>query len=150
MIYRLIFITFLSVYSFANDTIYFLPKQADEVKSEIISLINNAQKTVDVVVYSFDDKKLVNALKKAAKNDIDVTVIYGKSKLKFHKKINQIIPKRKQHIKLAIIDNKIAIFGSANWKKESFGKNYEIINITDEKEKVERFKEIIKQIKKEN
>ena len=150
MIKKLFLVLALAVSSVALDRIYFLPKEAKEVKSEIIDLIENAKKSIDVVVYSFDDKKLVKALKKAAKDDIEVTVIYGKSKLKFHKKINQITTKRKQHIKLAIIDKSIAIYGSANWKKEAFGENYEIINITDDKSRVQRFNEIIKEIKKEN
>jgi len=150
MIKKLFLVLALSLSAVALDKIYFLPKEAKEVKSEIIDLIENAKKSIDVVVYSFDDKKLVKALKKAAKDDIDVTVIYGKSKLKFYKKINLITTKRKQHIKLAIIDNSIAIYGSANWKKEAFGENYEIINITDDPKRVERFNEIIKEIKKEN
>jgi len=150
MIKKLFLVFILSTFAIALDKIYFLPKEAKEVKSQIISLIKNAKESVDVVIYSIDDKKLVKALKKAAKSDIDVTIIYGKSKLKFHKKINLITPKRKQHIKLAIIDNSIAIYGSANWKKESFGENYEIINITDDPKRVQRFIEIIKEIKKEN
>ena len=150
MIKKLLVVFLLHLHLFALDTIYFLPKQADEVKSEIISLIQNAKLKIDVVVYSIDDKKLTKALKVAAKNDVNVTVIYGKSKLKFHKKIKLITTKRKQHIKLAIIDERIAIYGSANWKKESFKENYEIINITDDPKRVVKFKEIIEQIKKEN
>ena len=150
MIKKLLLVFTFSLHLFAFDTIYFLPNQAKEVKSEILKLIKNAEKSVDVAIYSIDDKSFTKALKKAAKNGVEVTVIYGKSKLKFHKKIKLITTKRKQHIKLAIIDDKIAIYGSANWKKESFGKNYEILNITDDSTRVERFKEIIQEIKKEN
>jgi phosphatidylserine/phosphatidylglycerophosphate/cardiolipin synthase-like enzyme len=147
---KLLLIVLLSYSLFALDTIYFLPDQAKEAKTKIIDLIENAKSSVDVAMYSIDEKDFTKALKKAAKNGVEVTLIYGKSKLKFYKKINLIETKRKQHIKLAIIDNKIAIFGSANWKKESFKKNYEIINITDESHKVKRFQGIFQQIKQEN
>lgn len=145
----LVFI-FLSISVFAYDTIYFLPDQAKEAKKQMITLLEEAKESIDVAVYSIDEKDFTKALKKASKNGVKVTVVYEKSKLKFYKKIELIQTKRKQHIKLAIIDNKIAIFGSANWKKESFKENYEIINITDDPSKVKRFKQIIDQIKKEN
>jgi phosphatidylserine/phosphatidylglycerophosphate/cardiolipin synthase-like enzyme len=150
MLKKLFFFLVLSTTIFAFDKIYFLPNQAVKAKKEIISLLENAKESIAVAMYSLDEKDFTKALKKASKNGVRVSVVYGKSKLKFYKNIELIKPKRKQHIKLAIIDNKIAIFGSANWKKESFGDNYEIINITDDREKVQRFIEIMKQIKKEN
>ncbi len=150
MMFKSLLLFLFSLQLIAYDTIYFLPDQAKEVKKEIIHLIKNANSSVDVAMYSIDEKDFSKALKKASKNGAKVTLIYGKSDLKFSKKIKLIETKRKQHIKLAIIDSKIAIFGSANWKKESFKENYEIINITDEPKKVKRFMQIIDQIKKEN
>ncbi len=147
-LFKLFFLLILlTTSSIALDKIYFLPKEVDEAKNKILKLINNANHTIDIAMYSLDYKKFYKALKKASKNGIDITIINGKSKLKFYKKIRLIQTKRKQHIKLAIIDNKYAIFGSANWKKESFGENYEILNITDEKKKVNRFIEIFKELK---
>ncbi len=150
MVKKFLLLCFFSFSLFAYDTIYFLPDQAKEAKKQMISLLEEARESIDVAVYSIDEKDFTKALKKASKNGAKVTVISEKSKLKFYKKIELIKTKRKQHIKLAIIDSKIAIFGSANWKKESFKENYEIINITDDVEKVKRFIEIIDQIKKEN
>ncbi|MCK5110244.1 MAG: DUF1669 domain-containing protein [Arcobacteraceae bacterium] len=143
-----IFITSTSVY--AKDEIYFLPKDSQIVKERILKIINNADKKIDIAMYNFSYKKFHKALKKASKKSVDVTIIYGKSKLKFYKKLKLIQTKRKQHIKLAIIDNKFAIFGSANWTKESFEDNYEIINITDDKQKVKEFIKIFKELKEEN
>ncbi len=150
MIKSIVLFAVLGLHLFAQDTIYFLPKEADEVKNKIITLIKNAKESIDVAMYNIDDKKFAKALKTASKNGVDVSIIYEKSKLKFYKNIKLISTQRKQHIKLAIIDDKFAVYGSANWKKESFGENYEIINITDDPKKIKRFQQIIKQIKKEN
>lgn len=150
MVQKIVFILCFHLSLFAIDTLYFLPEQAKEAKKTILELIENASYSVDVAMYSIDEKDFTKALKKAAKNGAKVTLIYGKSDLKFSKKIKLIETQRKQHIKLAIIDQKFAIFGSANWKEESFKENYEIINITDDKDKVTRFVQIIEQIKKEN
>jgi len=150
MLKHILFFFVFSCSVFAYDRVYFLPNEAKEVKNQIISLIENADRSIDIAMYSIDEKDFTKALKKASKNGVKITVFYGKTKLKFHKKIDLIETKRKQHIKLAIIDDKTVIYGSANWKKESFGKNYEIINITDESLKVQRFVDIMDQLKNEN
>jgi len=147
---KLLIVCLLVVASFGYDKIYFLPTEAKIAQKEIVELIENAKSNIDIVMYNIDYKKFEKALRKASKNGVNVSIIYEKSKLKFHKNIKLIKTKRKLHIKLAIIDNKFAIYGSANWKKESFEENYEIINITDEKEKIKKFQQIVEQIKREN
>ena len=147
---KLLIVCFLVVSSFGYDKIYFLPNESKIAQKEIVELIENAKLNIDIVMYNIDYKKFEKALKKASKNGVNVSVVYEKSKLKFHKNIKLIKTKRKLHIKLAIIDNKFAIYGSANWKKESFEENYEIINITDEEEKIKKFQQIVEQIKREN
>jgi phosphatidylserine/phosphatidylglycerophosphate/cardiolipin synthase-like enzyme len=136
--------------TFALDKVYFLPQDAKDAKQDILNLIENSQTKIDIAMYNFSYKKFQKALKKASKNGVDVTIIYGKTKLKFSKKIKLIQTKRKQHIKLAIIDDKFAIYGSSNWTKDSFSKNYELINITDDKKRLEEFKKLFKQLKEEN
>ena len=131
---KIFFILLLSVNIFAYDNLYFLPDQADESKKEIIELIENAKDKIDIAMYNLSYKKFVKALKKAHKKGIEVTVIYDKSDLKIPEEFKIIKLKRKQHIKLAIIDDKVVIYGSANWTKDSFGKNYELVNITNDKE----------------
>ena len=148
--FLLLFMLSLSTSLYAKDKIYFLPKESKEAKKDIIKLIEKSNKKIDIAMYNFSYKKFYKALKKASKSGVDVTLIYGKSKLKLDKSFKLIETKKKQHIKLAIIDNQYVIFGSANWKKESFGENYEIINITDDKKKVKRFIEIFKELKEEN
>jgi len=148
--YLLLFMILISSSLYGKDKIYFLPNEADIAKEDIVKLLKNADTSIDIAMYNFTYKKFNKAIKKAIKNDVKVTIIYNKTKLKFDKKIELIKTKRKQHIKLAIIDDKYAIYGSANWKKESFGENYEIINITDDKKRVKKFIEIYKKLKEEN
>ncbi len=147
LIFNFFLVLFLSTSSFCFDKIYFLPKEASEVKAHIEKLIKNSNHKIDIAMYNFSYKRFHKALKKASKDGVDINIIYGKSKLKFYKKIKLIQTKRKQHIKLAIIDDKFAIYGSANWTKESFGENYEIINITDDKQKIKKFIKIFKELK---
>jgi phosphatidylserine/phosphatidylglycerophosphate/cardiolipin synthase-like enzyme len=127
-----------------------MPNDSKKAKQHIINLLENANQTIDIAMYNFTYKKFNNAIKKAIKNGVKVTIIYNKTTLKFNKKIDLIKTKRKQHIKLAIIDNKFIIYGSANWKKESFGDNYEIVNITDDKSRVKKFIKIYKKLKEKN
>ena len=148
MISKIIVLFFIFVLnSYALDKIYFLPSEAKEAKKDIVKIFQNSTKSIDIAIYSFTYKKFLKALKKAAKNGSHITIYYDKTKLKFPKKFKLIEPKRKLHIKLAIADEKYVIFGSANYKKESFSKNYEIINITDDKQKAREFIKIVKKIK---
>jgi phosphatidylserine/phosphatidylglycerophosphate/cardiolipin synthase-like enzyme len=144
---KILLIYILSFNLYALDKIYFLPKQSEEVKIDIIYLLNNSKKTIDIAMYNFTYDRFNNALNKAIKNGVHITLINMKLKLKLNKKIKLIKSKRKLHIKLAIIDNKFVIYGSANWKKKSFNENYEIINITDDKLKLKRFIGIFRELK---
>lgn len=148
--YIIFFMIFISSSLFGKDKIYFLPNEADIAKEKIVKLLKNADTSIDIAMYNFTYKKFNKAIKKAVKNGAKVTIIYNKTKLKFSKEIELIKTKRKQHIKLAIIDDKYAIYGSANWKKESFGENYEIVNITDDKQRVKKFIEIFRELKIKN
>lgn len=149
MVFKIVLTLLLSIYSFALDEIYFLPYDNEKVVQDISKILKEADSSIDIAMYNFTYKKFAKLLKKASKRDVDVTIIYYKTKLKFYKKINLLQTKRKQHIKLAIIDDKFAIYGSANWKKESFKDNYEIINITDDENKIKKFKEIFDRLKRD-
>lgn len=136
--------------SYALDKIYFLPKDSKKAKDHIVKLLNNADKKIDIAIYNFSYEKFYKALKKASKKDVKITVFYGKTELKFTKKIKAKKTKRKLHTKLAIIDKNIVIFGSANWTKKSFKENYEVVHITDDKKTVKKYNDFFTQLKEEN
>lgn len=133
---------------FSIDTLYFMPKDGKQYQKDLISLLENAKSSIKISMYNFEYKKLARILKKKARNGVDVVVFYYKKDVEFYKKIDAIqVKRRKLHTKLAIIDNKIIIFGSANWSKKSFRRNYEMNYISDRKDLVEQTLHFFENIK---
>jgi len=133
---------------FSIDTLYFMPQDGKQYQKDLISLLENAKSSIKISMYNFEHKKLARILKKKARNGVDVVVFYYKKNVEFYKKIDAIqVKRRKLHTKLAIIDNKTIIFGSGNWSKKSFKKNYEMNYITDQKDLVEQTLHFFENIK---
>ncbi|WP_200762713.1 phospholipase D-like domain-containing protein [Nitrosophilus alvini] len=133
-------------------TLYVMPKESKEALSALLDSIDKAKSKIDVAIYSFTHKKIAKRLKNAAKRGVKVRIIFDKksninykrSQLRYLAKYSNIDiylinGKRfknrkyfgKMHMKLAIIDNRRLIFGSANWSNSGFGKNYELLYIID-------------------
>ena len=127
-----------------------MPNDKNIVKLEVIKLINNSNSSIDIAMYNINYKKIIKALNKASKNGVNINIFYEKKKGKFHKNIKFFKTKAKLHTKIAIFDKTIVYFGSANWKKKSFKQNFEVINITNEKNKVEKFNEFFIKLKENN
>ncbi len=143
--------------SFASSEIYFLPKEAKKSRDKIISLIDNSKSSIDLAMYNLSYKKLINSLIDASKRGVNVKIYLDKAKIKKSDKINKLIKKsgieykileKKNHLKLLMVDKKIAIFGTANWTKESFGDNYELIFLTSKKNEIEKIKAIFSSLEK--
>lgn len=154
-----ILLVFLLVFSssFASSEIYFLPKEAKESRDKIISIIDNSKSSIDLAMYNLSYKKLINSLIDASKRGINVKIYLDKSKFKKSDKINKLLEKsgieykildKKNHLKLLLIDKKIAVFGTANWTKESFGDNYELIFMTSKKSDIKKIKDIFSSLEK--
>jgi len=160
----LLSITFFTTLAFANSSIqnsainnelYFFPKQADDAKDRIVSLIEDSKDSIYIAMYNFSYKKFAKKLIKASKRGVKVTVIFDDSKVKKDDKIYKLlkknnitvlIPKKKLHTKLAIFDDEIIILGSTNWTKESFKDNYEVILFSDDKKLIKQSKKFIKKL----
>jgi len=56
--------------------------------------------------------------------------------------------KAKMHVKMAIIDNKYLVIGSANYSYSAFFKNYEYIQITQNKDLINKFNKFFTYLKK--
>ena len=65
----------------SNISIWFPPAQGNEVKSEIINLINSASKSLYAAVYDINDSGIVSALLSAHKKGIDVKLDFITSKI---------------------------------------------------------------------
>lgn len=138
----------------AKGEVFFLPKESEEAKDKIIKLIKNANKKIDISMYNFSYKKFVKALNKARKNDIKINLYLDEKKYKKEKKLfkefkNLKTFKIKNHIKLMLVDDKIAVFGSSNWTKDSFSENLELIYITKEKSDIKKIKKIFLSLEKD-
>jgi len=140
-------ILLLVVNIFALEKVFFMPQNAKEARNEIVKQMNNAKISIDIAMYNLKYRKFVNALGKAAKRGVAVKIYYYKKKAKLDKKIKAIKVKDKLHTKIVIFDKKTVIFGSPNWTKKSFTKNYEVMYMTDKKNIVKKFNKFFKTIK---
>ena len=145
---------FLVINIFANE-VYILPKQGEQIKDKISESITNAKSEIFIAMYNFSYKKFAKDLVEASKNGVKITDFLDSKKVKedsdisdYLKKnnIKVVLMKDKMHLKLAIIDSKVAIFGSTNWTKESFEENYELIYISEDEKTVETLSSFIKSL----
>ena len=60
----------------ANEIVYFLPFESRQALGHLISLINGAQKNINISIYSFTNKEIAKALKKAAQRGVSINIIY--------------------------------------------------------------------------
>ncbi len=135
--------------SVAIDKLYFLPKDSKKVQKDMEELFKNAKESIEVAIYNISDRKIVEVLNDAANRGIKVKLYFYKKKAELSDKIDAVKVMDKLHTKLAIVDKKIVIFGSANWTSESFSENYEVIYISDKEKIVEEFNSFYKTIKKD-
>ncbi|MBR7117935.1 MAG: DUF1669 domain-containing protein [Helicobacteraceae bacterium] len=152
---RFIFIFIMFPYFVFADSMYFMPYEAKEAINAIIKEIKQAKSEVNIAVYSFTNREISKAIRDTAKKGVRFNIIYDhkgniddnmttigylsklkniytctlKGKLSNNKKYFGIM-----HNKLAIIDSKTIVFGSANWSKSAFDINYEMLLISQNKD----------------
>ncbi len=144
----LVLILFVSS-SFAFEDVYFLPKDSKKVQKDMEKYITNAKESIDIAMYNLSYRKLVDLLNEASNRGIKVKIFYYKKKADLDERIETVKVLDKLHTKLAIIDKKIVIFGSANWTDETFKDNYEVFYITDRDELAKQFNDFYKTIKRD-
>ena len=158
-------IILLSVFLFAKD-VYFLPKEGYKAQKEICYLFTHAHKSIKIAMYAFTNKKIAKALKIASKKNIKIEIIadkqeadYKRSVIKnlaavkninvflLHGKAYKKSGYGKLHAKIAIIDNKYLITGSANYTYSAFFKNYEYIIIHENRDLIKKFNNFFYELK---
>ncbi|MDD2697957.1 MAG: phospholipase D-like domain-containing protein [Arcobacteraceae bacterium] len=135
--------------TFAFEDVYFLPKDSKKVQKDMEKHISNAKESIDIAMYNLSYRKLVDLLNNASKRGVKVKIYYYKKKADLDERIETVKVLDKLHTKLAIIDKKIVIFGSANWTDETFKDNYEVLYISDRDELVKQFNDFYKTIKRD-
>lgn len=117
------------------------PKASQRVKS----LLRSAQSTIDVAMFTFTRMDFAEELLAAKNRGVAVTVTMDAGSMSgTSSKVAQYLQKNGvevkagvsdglYHHKMALIDKKLWIVGSANWTKSAFGKNGEYLLILNKK-----------------
>ena len=147
-----------SPFVFSKELYFMLQEQEKAIKS-LIQTNKSSQKTLDIAIYSFTNREISKAIRDTAKKGVKVRIIYDKksnkdndystigylAKLKniqtcllegnrsYNGKHNGLM-----HTKMAIIDDKHLILGSANWSKSAFETNYETLLILQDKDFIQK------------
>ena len=153
--FKIVLIALFLVLNLYSNEVYILPKQGEQIKDKISESITNAKSEILIAMYNFSYKKFAKDLVDASKNGVKITVFLDAKKVKEDPEISEylkknnikvVLVKDKMHLKVALIDSKVAIFGSTNWTKESFEENYELIYITEDEKTVETLSSFIKSL----
>lgn len=153
--FKIILIALFLVLNLYSNEVYILPKQGEQIKDKISESITNAKSEILIAMYNFSYKKFAKDLVDASKNGVKITVFLDAKKVKEDPEISEylkknnikvVLVKDKMHLKVALIDSKVAIFGSTNWTKESFEENYELIYISEDEKTVKTLSSFIKSL----
>jgi phosphatidylserine/phosphatidylglycerophosphate/cardiolipin synthase-like enzyme len=145
--------------------IYFLPFDGYKAQKELSYIFSHAHKEIKIAIYTFTNRTLAKALKKAATH-AKIYIVADKKEARYKR---SVIPnlaairnfniyllsgkhykngeKAKMHVKMSIVDNKYLIIGSANYSYSAFFKNYEYILITQDKELIRKFNKFFYNLK---
>lgn len=128
----------LSVFFFfpcyAKIDVKFTPSK--DCEEAIVSFINNAENSIDVVVYAINNDKIVSALKKAYDRGVALRILtdrlqasgkYSRVLELYKYGINvRVNTKHKiEHNKFAVFDSNVASTGSFNWTNSATLRNSE-------------------------
>ncbi|AFI05459.1 phospholipase D-like domain-containing protein [Helicobacter cetorum] len=138
----------------AKNSVFFLPYEKREALNTLISSISSAKESVKIAIYSFTHKDIALAIKSVASRGVKVEIIYDYESNHNNKQstsgylakypnikaclLRGLRAKNRNnyygimHQKLAIIDDKMVFLGSANWSKNAFENNYEVLLKTDD------------------
>ncbi len=106
------------------------------------TLIESSNQQIKAVIYKFEEKSLLTALKKAHDRGISIQLVVDQEEAGAKKSkvalaaaygINiRTWPQGKLHAKFAIFDSSRAVTGSFNWTKSAKKKNIELISSYDD------------------
>jgi len=156
----------------SKEKFFLLPQERDLALKNIYKSIDLAHSSIYISIYNFTHKNIAKKLKNAAKRGVKIEIIFdqksiklkqGKSMLYYLAKYKNItvyklegkLSKNKRyhgimHMKMAVIDNKIVIFGSANWTYSAFSNNYELLYINQNYAIAKKFNNYFKSLKRES
>jgi phosphatidylserine/phosphatidylglycerophosphate/cardiolipin synthase-like enzyme len=116
---------------------------------EIVELIDSAEKSIDIEVYAFTSRDIVDALVRAKHRDVEIRIILDRINREMH---DELLAKgfnvkyatkayKTTHSKIMIIDNKKVLVGSHNFSNSALYKNREASVIISNSDVVAEFAE---------
>ncbi len=157
---KLLLLSMVAIFLLGNE-LYFLPFEAHKAQKKLLFWIDNAKNSIDIAIYSFTNKTIAKHLKNAAKRGVKIRIVadYKQNLKSRYSQIGYLAKYKnidihllqgkyvkrgeyygKMHMKLAIIDYKRLIFGSANWSYSAFRSNYELLYFLEEYAKAKKAK----------
>ncbi|MGX3010586.1 phospholipase D-like domain-containing protein [Helicobacter sp. 23-1044] len=145
---KIVFLFIFGAIFCSAESLYFMPYDAKNAVNALISEIKNAKSEVKIAIYSFTNKEIAKAIRDSAKRGVSFKIIFDKKQGKDNRSQIGYLGKFKNvevctlqgknngrysgimHNKIALIDKKSIIFGSANWSKSAFEVNYEMMIIS--------------------
>ena len=121
-----------------------------EIKPIILQLIQRAERTVDVQMYTFTEQEVIRALQAAQSRGVIVRVLLDPNQSANLKNVDQLINRHIavkwapvtlpaiMHRKLLIVDGRQALLGSANWTHNAFTRSYEVDVLLDDPAALQR------------
>lgn len=134
---------------FCKTAAYFSPGL--DCETQVINLIENAQKTIDVAIYTLTNEPIVEALENAYKRGVQVRILtdrlqaankYAKAVYLHQKGIDIRVhtKHRIEHNKFMVVDGQKMITGSYNWTDSATWKNSEnCLVLWEEPKTIERY-----------
>lgn len=132
---------------------YLMPEEGARAEQAIEQSIQSARSEIVLTLYTFTNKRLYKALKAAAARDVKILLIVDGKNLKsnlHYAKAPQLAKLKNvtvrvasgekaengryhglMHLKVAVIDQKTVIHGSANWSHSAFSLNHELLFIEE-------------------
>ncbi len=120
--------------AFCKMKAYFSPSL--DCENQIIKLLNNSQKTVDIAVYTMTNRPIMRAIEKAHQRGVKIRIITDKRQADHYSSVATRLYQKNipikinteyeiEHNKFAIFDNDKMITGSFNWTYSASNKNSE-------------------------
>ncbi len=143
-------IDLINQHAFHFNRVFFSP--GNEIKNEIKLLLDRAEETVDLCIFTITDNELSRKIKACHKRGVKVRIITDDEKTEdsgseILKLAKAGIPVKTDHShyhmhnKFGIIDNQIAITGSFNWTYTATKHNQENLLATTKFEIVKQYQE---------
>lgn len=131
---------------------YYFPRVGESAKSQLISVINSAKKTLDIAIYSITDSDVGNAIVKAKQRGVAVRVISDKTESagKYQKAVLAKLKAAKipvkvnkhaglMHLKVTIADKATVTTGSFNYTGGAQNQNDEVFVVLSSSAAAARF-----------